>query len=85
MKIKIKICSFYPFNNHLYNIGDIVEFTEELQPLIDDGLAEFIDEETNHKNYHKMSVTELRVECKKYGLSTSGKKTELIKRLEEME
>jgi hypothetical protein len=39
-------------------------------------------EESEEKNYTKMKVAELKAELKNKGLSTSGKKAELIKRLE---
>jgi len=38
--------------------------------------------ESNNKNYKKMKVAELKAELKEKGLSTSGKKADLIKRLE---
>ncbi|MDC0243606.1 SAP domain-containing protein, partial [Marine Group III euryarchaeote] len=39
-------------------------------------------EDSEEKNYTKMKVAELKAELKNKGLSTSGKKAELIKRLE---
>ena len=38
--------------------------------------------ESNNKNYKKMKVAELKAELKEKGLSTAGKKADLVKRLE---
>ena len=39
-------------------------------------------DDSEKKNYKAMKVAELKAELKEKGLSTSGKKAELIKRLE---
>lgn len=88
MKIKCT-SSFYIVNKGVFQVGAIVEFDEELaKRLIKQGVAvEYIEEqeaiEKEENNYNNMTVKELKVLLEEKGLSTKGKKAELIRRLEE--
>ena len=88
MKIKCT-SSFYIVNKGVFQVGAIVEFDEELaKRLIKQGVAvEYIEEqetiEKEENNYNNMTVKELKVLLEEKGLSTKGKKAELIQRLEE--
>ena len=88
MKIKC-ISSFYVLNKDVFNIGEIVEFENELaRRLIQQGVAiEYIEEKHEIKeeiiDYDNLTVKELKELLKEKGLSTNGKKKELIERLKE--
>ena len=87
MKIKC-ISSFYVLNKGVFNVGDIVEFDEKLaRRLIAQGVAiEYIEEKHSTEetiNYSDLTVKELKDLLKERGLSSVGKKTELIERLKE--
>ena len=88
MKVKCT-SSFYIVNKGVFNNGSIVEFDDELAlKLIKQGVAvEYIEEtETIEKeeiDYSDLTVKELKVILEQKGLSTKGKKAELIERLKE--
>lgn len=87
MKIKC-ISSFYVLNKDVFDIGEIVELENELaRRLITQGVAiEYIEEKHSTEetiNYSDLTVKELKDLLKERGLSSVGKKTELIKRLKE--
>ena len=87
MKIKC-ISSFYVLNKDVFNIGEIVEFENGLaRRLIAQGVAiEYIEEKHSTEetiNYSDLTVKELKDLLKERGLSSVGKKTELIERLKE--
>ena len=88
MKVKCT-SSFYIVNKGVFNNGSIVEFDDELAlKLIKQGVAvEYIEEtETIEKeeiDYSDLTVKELKVILEQKGLSTKGKKAELIQRLKE--
>lgn len=88
MKVKCT-SSFYIVNKGVFNNGSIVEFDDELAlKLIKQGVAvEYIEEtETIEKeeiDYNDLTVKELKVILEQKGLSTKGKKAELIQRLKE--
>ena len=87
MKIKC-ISSFYVLNKDVFNIGEIVEFENGLaRRLIAQGVAiEYIEEKHSIEetiNYSDLTVKELKELLKEKGLSTNGKKKELIERLKE--
>lgn len=88
MKVKCT-SSFYIVNKGVFNNGSIVEFEEELaKKLIKQGVVvEYVEEveaiEKEENDYNNMTVKELKVLLEEKGLSTKGKKTELIQRLEE--
>lgn len=88
MKVKCT-SSFYIVNKGVFNNGSIVEFEEELAlRLIKQGVVvEYVEEveaiEKEENDYNNMTVKELKVLLEEKGLSTKGKKAELIQRLEE--
>ena len=88
MKVKCT-SSFYIVNKGIFDNGSIVEFDDELAlKLIKQGVAvEYIEEtETIEKeeiDYNDLTVKELKVILEQKGLSTKGKKAELIQRLKE--
>ena len=88
MKIKC-ISSFYVLKKGVFDIGEIVEFENELaRQLIQQGVAvEYIEKKNEIKeeiiDYDNLTVKELKKLLKEKGLSTSGKKKELIERLKE--
>ena len=88
MKIKCT-SSFYIVNKGVFNCGSIVEFDEELaKKLIKQGVAvEYIEEqetiEKEENDYSSLTVKELKEILEQKGLSTKGKKAELIERLKE--
>ena len=88
MKVKCT-SSFYIVNKGVFNNGEIVNFDDELAlRLIKQGVVvEYIKEveaiEKEENDYNNMTVKELKVLLEEKGLSTKGKKAELIQRLEE--
>ncbi len=88
MKVKCT-SSFYIVNKGIFDNGSIVEFEEELaRKLIKQGVVvEYVEEveaiEKEENDYNNMTVKELKVLLEEKGLSTKGKKAELIQRLEE--
>ena len=89
MKIKTT-SSFYVVKKGVFNVGEIVEFDDELaRKLITQGVAiEYIEEKQLIKkeenvDYNTLTIKELKELLKERNLSTVGKKTELIKRLKE--
>ena len=89
MKIKTT-SSFYIVKKGVFNVGEIVEFENELaRQLITQGVAiEYIEEKQLIKkeenvDYNALTIKELKELLKERDLSTVGKKTELIKRLKE--
>lgn len=88
MKIKC-ISSFYVLKKGVFDIGEIVEFENELaRRLIQQGVAvEYVEEKQKIKeeiiDYDNLTVKELKELLKEKGLSTNGKKKELIERLKE--
>ena len=88
MKVKCT-SSFYIVNKGVFNNGSIVEFDDELAlRLIKQGVVvEYVEEveaiEKEENDYNNMTVKELKVLLEEKGLSTKGKKAELIQRLEE--
>ena len=87
MKVKC-ISSFYVLNKGVFNVGEIVEFENRLaRQLITQGVAiEYIDEKHSTEetiDYGDLTVKELKELLKERGLSSVGKKTELIERLKE--
>lgn len=88
MKVKCT-SSFYIVNKGVFNNGEIVNFDDELAlRLIKQGVVvEYIEEveaiEKEENDYNNMTVKELKVLLEEKGLSTKGKKAELIQRLEE--
>lgn len=87
MKVKCT-SSFYIVNKGVFNINTVVEFDEELaKKLIKQGVAvEYIEEtetiEKEENDYNSLTVKELKQLLEEKGLSTKGKKTELIERLQ---
>ena len=88
MKIKTT-SSFYIVKKGVFNVGEIVEFDDELaRKLITQGVGiEYIEEKQEIKeeiiDYDNLTVKELKDILKEKDLSTSGKKKELIERLKE--
>lgn len=88
MKVKCT-SSFYIVNKGVFDNGSIVEFDDELAlRLIWQGVVvEYVEEveaiEKEENDYNNMTVKELKVLLEEKGLSTKGKKAELIQRLEE--
>lgn len=89
MKIKTT-SSFYIVKKGVFNVGEIVEFENELaRQLIMQGVAiEYIEEKQLIKkeenvDYNTLTIKELKELLKERGLSTVGKKAELIERLKE--
>jgi hypothetical protein len=88
MKVKCT-SSFYIVNKGIFDNGSIVEFDDELAlKLIKQGVVvEYVEEveaiEKEENDYNNMTVKELKVLLEEKGLSTKGKKAELIQRLEE--
>ena len=88
MKVKCT-SSFYIVNKGIFNNGSIVEFEEELaRKLIKQGIVvEYVEEvktiEKEEIDYNDLTVKELKVILEQKGLSTKGKKAELIQRLKE--
>jgi hypothetical protein len=88
MKVKCT-SSFYIVNKGVFDNGSIVEFDDELAlKLIKQGVAvEYIEEiktiEKEEIDYNDLTVKELKEILEQKGLSTKGKKAELIQRLEE--
>ena len=88
MKVKCT-SSFYIVNKGVFNNGSIVEFDDELAlRLIWQGVVvEYVEEveaiEKEENDYNNMTVKELKVLLEEKGLSTKGKKAELIQRLKE--
>ena len=88
MKVKCT-SSFYIVNKGIFDNGSIVEFDDELAlKLIKQGVVvEYVEEveaiEKEENDYNNMTVKELKVLLEERGLSTKGKKAELIQRLEE--
>ena len=87
MKVKCT-SSFYIVNKGVFNIGAVVEFDEELaKKLIKQGVAvEYIEKvetiEKEENDYNNLTVKELKQLLEEKGLSTKGKKAELIERLQ---
>ena len=88
--MKIKCTSpFYIVNKGVFNCGSVVEFDEELaKKLIKQGVAvEYVEEqetiEKEENDYSSLTVKELKEILEQKGLSTKGKKVELIERLKE--
>ena len=83
MKVKIKK-SFIIVPN-TYNSGEIREFPDELvERFVNAELIERIEEEQKDEIYaytEQLTVAQLKEELKEYGLSTKGKKVELVERL----
>ena len=89
MKIKTT-SSFYVVKKGVFNVGEIVEFENELaRQLITQGVAiEYIEEKQLIKkeenvDYNTLTIKELKELLKEKNLSTVGKKVELIERLKE--
>ena len=89
MKIKTT-SSFYVVKKGVFNVGEIVEFENELaRQLITQGVAiEYIEEKQliekeENVDYNTLTIKELKELLKERGLSTVGKKAELIERLKE--
>ena len=89
MKIKTT-SSFYVVKKGVFNVGEIVEFENELaRQLITQGVAiEYIEEKQLIKkeenvDYSTLTIKELKELLKERDLSTVGKKAELIERLKE--
>ena len=89
MKIKTT-SSFYIVKKGVFNVGEIVEFENELaRQLITQGVAvEYIEEKQLIKkeenvDYNTLTIKELKELLKERDLSTVGKKAELIERLKE--
>ena len=89
MKIKTT-SSFYVVKKGVFNVGEIVEFENELaRQLITQGVAiEYIEEKQLIKkeenvDYSTLTIKELKELLKEKKLSTVGKKAELIERLKE--
>lgn len=88
MKVKCT-SSFYIVNKGIFDNGSVVEFDDELAlRLIKQGVVvEYVEEveaiEKEENDYNNMTVKELKVLLEEKGLSTKGKKAELIQRLEE--
>ena len=89
MKIKTT-SSFYVVKKGVFNVGEIVEFENELaRQLITQGVAiEYIEEKQLIKkeenvDYNTLTIKELKELLKEKKLSTVGKKVELIERLKE--
>ena len=89
MKIKTT-SSFYIVKKGVFNVGEIVEFENELaRRLITQGVAiEYIEEKQLIKkeenvDYNTLTIKELKKLLKERDLSTVGKKAELIERLKE--
>lgn len=89
MKIKTT-SSFYVVKKGVFNVGEIVEFENELaRQLITQGVAiEYIEEKQLIKkeenvDYNTLTIKELKELLKEKNLSTVGKKAELIERLKE--
>ena len=88
MKVKCT-SSFYIVNKGVFQNGTIVEFEEEIAlKLIEQGVVvEYIEEaktiEKEEIDYNNMTIKELKKILEQKGLSTKGKKAELIQRLEE--
>ena len=89
MKIKVT-SSFYIVKKGVFNVGEIVEFENELaRQLITQGVAiEYIEEKQLIKkeenvDYNTLTIKELKELLKEKNLSTVGKKAELIERLKE--
>jgi hypothetical protein len=88
MKVKCT-SSFYIVNKGVFDNGSIVEFDDELAlKLIKQGVAvEYIEEiktiEKEEIDYNDLTVKELKEILEQKGLSTKGKKAELIQRLKE--
>ena len=89
MKIKTT-SSFYVVKKGVFNVGEIVEFENELaRQLIMQGVAiEYIEEKQLIKkeenvDYNTLTIKELKELLKEKNLSTVGKKVELIERLKE--
>ena len=87
MKVKCT-SSFYIVNKGVFNIGTVVEFDEELaKKLIKQGVVvEYIEKvetiEKEENDYNNLTVKELKQLLEEKGLSTKGKKAELIERLQ---
>ena len=89
MKIKTT-SSFYVVKKGVFNVGEIVEFENELaRQLITQGVAiEYIEEKQLIKkeenvDYNTLTIKKLKELLKERDLSTVGKKAELIERLKE--
>ena len=89
MKVKTT-SSFYVVKKGVFNVGEIVEFENELaRQLITQGVAiEYIEEKQLIKkeenvDYNTLTIKELKELLKEKNLSTVGKKAELIERLKE--
>ena len=89
MKIKTT-SSFYIVKKGVFNVGEIVEFENELaRQLITQGVAIDYIEETQlikkeeNVDYNTLTIKELNELLKEKKLSTVGKKAELIERLKE--
>ena len=81
MKVKI-IQSCYVPSHPFFNTDDEVEVNDELGRILIKGvLAIEIGEVNNEVDYSEYSTTELRKLLKEKGLSSEGKKADLIKRL----
>lgn len=81
--------SFFVVGKPVQHVGDIIELDDEhAKVLIKNGVVlEVVEkEEVEEKvkvNYEELTVIELKDLLKERDLSTKGKKSELIKRLEE--
>ena len=87
MKIKTT-SSFYIVKKGVFNVGEIVEFDDELaRKLIAQGVGIEYNEEKQlikkeENDYNNLTVKELKQLLEEKGLSTKGKKAELIERLQ---
>ena len=87
MKVKCT-SSFYIVNKGIFDNGSIVEFDDELAlKLIKQGVVvEYIEEiktiEKEEIDCNDLTIKELKQLLEEKGLSTKGKKAELIERLQ---
>ena len=83
--------SFFIVGEPVQHVGDIIELDDEhAKVLIKNNVVEEVknqepvEEETlNVVKYEELNLTQLKDLLKERGLSTKGKKSELIKRLKE--
>ncbi len=81
--MKVKIKKSFIIAPNAYNKGDIKEFPDELvDRFVRAGLIEEIETPNETYNYvNQLTVNMLRAELRENGLSTKGKKAELVERL----